>query len=86
MFKGETNPNAKLTTYQVEKIHEMYASGVSMNKLSLTFNVSRRTIHKIVHGKSWEDLKPVEGITESGEANDPVVSDKLNAVGVETGK
>lgn len=64
-YKGVKNPNVKLTEYQVSTIHQMYAAGVSMNKLSLIFNVTRRTIHNIIHGKSWEEFRQEQHVVES---------------------
>lgn len=70
------NPNKKLTAFQVKTIHELYASGVSMNKLSKMFDVSRRQIHNIVMGKAWEHLRPpVEGIAETGDPGSEVSTD-----------
>ena len=82
-YIGANNSNAKLTEFQVKTIHQMHATGVSINKLSKTFNVSRRQIHNIINGKSWEHLKPVEGPAEPGDADGKVLPDKLDAVGVE---
>ncbi len=87
-MKGENNTMAKLTEYQVKTIHSLFAAGVSANKLSKTFNVSRRTVAKIINGESWEHLKlekleTVKRVSESGSADSEVGGDELDGVGVE---
>ena len=82
-YVGITNPNSKLTEFQVRYVREMYATGVTMNKLSKTLNVSRRCIHNIVTGKSWEDLKSIKGVTEPGDSDLAVLGDELDTVSVE---
>lgn len=65
---GKDNPNARLTEYQVGVMRAMHAAGTSINKLALTFNISRRTAHDVVSMASWEALRgPVD------DRNRPVV-------------
>lgn len=90
--KGTKNPNAKLTEYQVNKIRRMNASGISVNELSLTFNVSRRTIHNVVNGRSWEGLPAsdtgsvktpaTERVLELGEPVTELFSDESDRVSI----
>jgi hypothetical protein len=54
--KGVKNPNAKLTEYQVLKIRELNAIGISQEELSKIFNTSRRQIHNIIHRIHWGHL------------------------------
>jgi hypothetical protein len=77
------NPKNKLTDFQVNEIRQLHAAGVSGNRLSKTFNVSRRQIHVIVTGKQWEDLPTVERVAELGDTDSQVSTDQLDAVGVE---
>ena len=58
---GENNPNAKLTDFQVQKIKELYALGISQEELAKMFNVSRRTIHNIRKGVTWSHTQPLNG-------------------------
>jgi hypothetical protein len=51
---GERNPDAKLTYQQVEDIRLKYSIGnISWNKLANEYNVSKRTIGRIINKKTW---------------------------------
>ena len=53
-YRGEKNGNAKLTEKQVLEIRASQESQVTMAK---RFNVSRGTINRIKHQKSWQHIK-----------------------------
>jgi hypothetical protein len=51
MPRGARHPRVKLTVEQVREIHRRYTeSGVTQDALALEFQVSQRSIHRIVHG------------------------------------
>lgn len=54
-FKGEKSPNAKLTDSQADEIREIYATQtISMINLGKKYNVSERTIGRIIHNISYQ--------------------------------
>lgn len=53
--RGQNNPNSRLTEYQVKKIREFYALGISQEELAKIFNVSRRTIYNIRNYITWNE-------------------------------
>ena len=53
IVRGENNGNSKLTWSDVEGIRSQRAQGASLNKLALTFGVSRSNIRFIVTGSTW---------------------------------
>lgn len=53
---GENHYLAKLTEKDVQSILEANKSGVSQNKLSKIYKVSRRTIQDIIYGKTWKKV------------------------------
>lgn len=56
-FRGETNPQAKLTADQVMEIRSNYASGEFTQKtLAELYGVDHRTISKIVRNKRWQHV------------------------------
>ena len=57
-LKGEFQPNAKLTNLQAQKILELYSTGeYSFVGLALMFNVGRKVIENLVHGKTYKDAQ-----------------------------
>jgi 5-methylcytosine-specific restriction endonuclease McrA len=55
---GENNGNAKLTDAQVIEIIALWKTGdYFLRQIAAMFNVSISTIHLIVQGKSWKNLK-----------------------------
>ncbi len=54
---GKRSPNAKLTDEQVIEIKKMYSDGnISWETIGSKFGVSKRTIGRIVHNKSYIPL------------------------------
>lgn len=54
---GKKNGNSVLTEGQVVHIWFSYSkSGMSIRKLAQQFEVSERTVHLIVRGKTWKHL------------------------------
>lgn len=84
--KGMSNPNHKLTEFQVQAIRGLHDAGMTMRKLALMFDVSRRCISNIINGRSWESLPAVEGVTELGDADSKISADELDAIGVQASK
>ena len=89
-MKGSNNPNAKLTEYQVEAIRGLYAAGLTQAKLCALFNISRRTVYKILNGKSWEEVREltptIEGVAELGDTDSKISANELDAVSVQAAK
>lgn len=57
--KGEDNPKAKLTNRDVENIkEEVLISDISVEALSIRYNVSVSTIYRILSGKSFNNIRP----------------------------
>lgn len=46
-----------LDSHSVLKIRELYSDGVSKSDIAKTFGVCQPTIHKIVNGKRWSNIK-----------------------------
>lgn len=60
--RGETRPNAKLTTRQVLEIKAIYARGeTSQSKLAECYGVSRGAIDNIIRGITWKHIDMVTG-------------------------
>jgi HNH endonuclease len=58
---GESNPSAKLTIEEVEKIRKKYATGhYTCERLGTKFNVSKSTVARIVSGKCWKEHETVQ--------------------------
>lgn len=55
-YKGEEQKNSKLTEQKVVEIRAMRLSGFSFSFLSEKYNVSKRTIGRVVSGKSWSHI------------------------------
>lgn len=54
--RGEDRHTSKLKKIQVEKIRELYSSGLySQQKLSNMFSVSRETVREVVKNRTWID-------------------------------
>lgn len=52
--RGEGNPNAKLTEFQVLAIRQRYAAGgVTQVALAAEFGLHKASIYQIIRGKSW---------------------------------
>ena len=50
----ENNPNAKLTSHEVQRIRELYSDGVRLHDIAQQFTVVTKTqICRIVHGLNW---------------------------------
>ena len=59
-LRGERHPQAKLTDAQATEIREKYATGVaSQRRLADAYQVSQRTIAKVVLGVSFKSAKDV---------------------------
>ena len=55
-FKGEKSPNAKLTNTQADEIREIYSTQtISMMNLGKKYNVSERTIGRIIHNERYQN-------------------------------
>lgn len=53
---GKRSGRAKLMLQQVKQIRLLYPQVKSMNKLAKIFNVSKKTILNIVHGRIYKDV------------------------------
>ena len=53
--KGEKHIKAKLTNDQAERIRQLYKEGVSQQKLADLFNVSQRTVSRIIRGERYDN-------------------------------
>lgn len=57
--KGEDNPKAKLTNRDVENIkEEALVSDISVEELSIRYNVSASSIYKVLSGNSFKNIRP----------------------------
>lgn len=54
--RGESSPNSKLTEVDVSKIRKLHLKGISAMKISIRFNVSRKSISNIINGKTWAHI------------------------------
>jgi len=55
IFQGEENGRAKLTWRKVQALRRAYATGrYSHRVLALMFNISKTTVHRIIHDESWK--------------------------------
>lgn len=52
-YKGEAHVKAKLTNEQAKQIRQLYIAGISQQKIADCFNVSQRTISKIIRGERY---------------------------------
>ena len=52
-YKGEDHVKAKLTNEQAKQIKQLYKEGNSQQKLADYFNVSQRTISRIIRGERY---------------------------------
>lgn len=52
-YKGENHINAKFTNSQVIYIKQLYASGVSQQKIADRYNVAQTTIGRIIRGERY---------------------------------
>ena len=50
----ESNPNAKLTEYQVKLIREFHELGMSQDEISKMFNISRVQVRNIIYYRMWD--------------------------------
>lgn len=53
--KGENHVKAKLTNDQAKQVKQIYNEGVSQQKIADFFDVSQRTISRIVRGERYND-------------------------------
>jgi hypothetical protein len=52
---GETNPMAKLTRADAEKIKKMYKSRIiTQAKLAMKFGITQSTVWSILNGRTWK--------------------------------
>jgi len=51
---GDSNPGAKLSPSQVDRIRSMVANGVAQRTLAKEYGVSATCIWKLVHGLKWK--------------------------------
>lgn len=56
--KGESNPKAKLTKHEVQRIRREYNKGRGVSQVALAFRygVSPETIYDVVSGRTWKDV------------------------------
>lgn len=55
--RGEHRWNAKLTTDEVVKIRDLRSTGrYSMSELAVMFDVSKKSILNVVHGRNWRHV------------------------------
>lgn len=55
--RGESHPQAKLTSTQVAEIRKRYAEqGITFKQLGQEYGVAPQTVHSIVRGKLWKQL------------------------------
>lgn len=52
-YRGEKNPNRKLTREKVMEIRRLCAEGVMVKDVAARFGVSSSSISDIRHGKAW---------------------------------
>lgn len=50
-YKGENHIKAKFTYSQVKEIKQLYASGISQQKIADRYNVAQTTISRIIRGE-----------------------------------
>lgn len=53
---GDEHPCATVTGSQVLEMRELFASGASVQDLSVRFGIGRSGVRHIVHGRSWKHL------------------------------
>ncbi|MDR4579267.1 NUMOD4 domain-containing protein [Klebsiella pneumoniae] len=54
--KGEMQANSKLNNQSVSEIRMLRGLGASFGSLAIMFNVSKRTIRRVVSGESWSHV------------------------------
>lgn len=54
---GEEHWNAKLTEADVKKIFQLASEGARQSELARKYGVTRYTIYKILHRKSWRHIE-----------------------------
>ncbi|HBQ7360564.1 TPA: HNH endonuclease, partial [Klebsiella pneumoniae] len=55
-YKGEMQANSKLNNQSVSEIRLLRGLGASFGSLAKMFNVSKRTIRRVVSGESWSHV------------------------------
>ena len=55
-LRGESHPQAKLTTEQVIQIRDLYSKGFSTNVIARNFKISTWNVDEIVKRKTWTHL------------------------------
>lgn len=53
---GATNPNAKLSSDQINEIRKLYVDGCKIIPLAKQFGVSKSQIWNIVSGREWNEM------------------------------
>lgn len=56
-FRGDANPNAKLSEVQVVEIKSLIAAGVKNHRIAKRFGVSNLVISKIKTGRTWGHIQ-----------------------------
>ena len=64
-YEGECHPMAKLSTVQVRAIRGHYQSGLRVKTIAKMFDVSERTVSRIIQGIGWRHV-PVHPALRSG--------------------
>jgi hypothetical protein len=54
---GDTHGHAKLSEVDVRDMRRLYADGMSLTAIALTFGVTRPTATKACKGASWQHVK-----------------------------
>lgn len=54
--KGENRANAKLLDKDIQRIWELYSSGLGYKRIADIFDVSKSTIESVITGKTWTHL------------------------------
>lgn len=54
---GSRNGSAVLTDSDIPQIHNRYMAGETIKSIAERFNVGRRTIQDIVHGRRWTHIE-----------------------------
>lgn len=55
-LKGERNARSVLTEQQVEMVHHLNSSGISVQNIARALNVAPAVIHRILDGRLWEHV------------------------------
>jgi len=62
-WKGKRSPNAKLPDRRAEQIRDEYKrTGLSWERLGKKYNVSKRTVGRIIHGEYYSTSAELSGV------------------------